>query len=410
MPGSQNHLRESGTREADAYVEARLVGDVVPPTDDTYYLGDATHRFAGGYFGGNGIDVTPDSDVDADLITVGVTGGPREYWDESETRFSLTHGLLLPNNADLGIWNTAGDAVIPIVRVEDTTDVVRMLFESLADLSIWGYGTGTGRKLEVKGSLATAGVTTQDSPAFILRSNYWSDGAANVKWNVRHDHDMITAGATPKSQYKISMGLDASETLALTLENNNSVIDFLPSCTLTMPNNVAIRAKQADGTAQIIMAMGSDDELLVQNPIGLLRFQEGIAQDVAFFGGAAGTGKTIGVIATDASAGATTKDAPGFVWSGRYWNGSASTPYRMRADLDVTATTPAAQGLFKIGPSGSEATILTLENVNGTLGFSVFGVTPAVQAAHIANSAGDDATAVNAILVVLETLGFVATS
>ena len=35
---------------------------------------------------------------------------------------------------------------------------------------------------------------------------------------------------------------------------------------------------------------------------------------------------------------------------------------------------------------------------------------PASRAAHIANSAGDDAVAVNAILVVLENLGFVATS
>lgn len=42
------------------------------------------------------------------------------------------------------------------------------------------------------------------------------------------------------------------------------------------------------------------------------------------------------------------------------------------------------------------------------LGF--FGATPVVQQAHIADSAGDDATAVNAILSALETFGFLATS
>ena len=36
--------------------------------------------------------------------------------------------------------------------------------------------------------------------------------------------------------------------------------------------------------------------------------------------------------------------------------------------------------------------------------------TPASRAAHINDSSGDDATAVNAILVVLENLGFIATS
>jgi len=47
---------------------------------------------------------------------------------------------------------------------------------------------------------------------------------------------------------------------------------------------------------------------------------------------------------------------------------------------------------------------------DGTLKFGFFGASPVAQAAHIANTAGDDATAVNAILVVLENLGFIATS
>lgn len=41
----------------------------------------------------NGLDVSPGSDIDADLITVGVTGTPRLWWDESADRFVATKGV-----------------------------------------------------------------------------------------------------------------------------------------------------------------------------------------------------------------------------------------------------------------------------------------------------------------------------
>lgn len=47
---------------------------------------------------------------------------------------------------------------------------------------------------------------------------------------------------------------------------------------------------------------------------------------------------------------------------------------------------------------------------DGTVKISLFGVTPVAQAAHIADSGGDDAAVVNAILVALENLGLIATS
>ena len=37
----------------------------------------------------NGIDINPGSDIDTDLITVGVTGAPRLWWDESESAWVL---------------------------------------------------------------------------------------------------------------------------------------------------------------------------------------------------------------------------------------------------------------------------------------------------------------------------------
>jgi len=45
----------------------------------------------------NGIDYNPGSDTDVDLITVGVTGAPRVWWDESEDSFIFTKGIQVPS-------------------------------------------------------------------------------------------------------------------------------------------------------------------------------------------------------------------------------------------------------------------------------------------------------------------------
>lgn len=65
--------------------------------------------------------------------------------------------------------------------------------------------------------------------------------------------------------------------------------------------------------------------------------------------------------------------------------------------IDTGAATGGTEGGITIGSAATKK-----------VGF--FGATPVVRAAHIADTAGDDATAVNAILVVLENLGFVATA
>jgi hypothetical protein len=48
--------------------------------------------------GADGLDVTPGSDIDADLLTVGVTGSPKLWWDESADSFALTHALTISGN------------------------------------------------------------------------------------------------------------------------------------------------------------------------------------------------------------------------------------------------------------------------------------------------------------------------
>ncbi len=56
----------------------------------------------------NGLDVNPGSDIDADLITVGVTGTPKLSWDESENGFVSTHNLQVASGAKFKMNGSAG--------------------------------------------------------------------------------------------------------------------------------------------------------------------------------------------------------------------------------------------------------------------------------------------------------------
>ena len=63
----------------------------------------------------NGLDVNPGADINADLITVGVTGAPTLSWDESEDVFASTHGL------SLGTSNPLTTGTIELGAAADTT-------------------------------------------------------------------------------------------------------------------------------------------------------------------------------------------------------------------------------------------------------------------------------------------------
>jgi hypothetical protein len=59
----------------------------------------------------DGIDVNPGSDIDADLLTVGVTGTPTFSWDESSNQFRSTHGLIIGATGD-GAHTIAGVSIV----------------------------------------------------------------------------------------------------------------------------------------------------------------------------------------------------------------------------------------------------------------------------------------------------------
>ena len=79
-----------------------------------------------------------------------------------------------------------------------------------------------------------------------------------------------------------------------------------------------------------------------------------------------------------------------------------------------SSVTSGGNGVFYGGSNASSGFILrqgsTARIQSNATGLGFFAASPVGQASHIADAAGDDATAVNAILVVLENLGFVASS
>ena len=76
----------------------------------------------------------------------------------------------------------------------------------------------------------------------------------------------------------------------------------------------------------------------------------------------------------------------------------------------VTHASRVPDGVFYLTDSAAEREIWRGRATGSAAAIGFLGATPVVRAAHIADAAGDDAATVNAILVVLENLGFIATS
>lgn len=58
----------------------------------------------------DGFDLNPGSDIDTDILTIGVTGAPKLQWDESSDAFRFTHNLILGADGD-GVHTINGSSV-----------------------------------------------------------------------------------------------------------------------------------------------------------------------------------------------------------------------------------------------------------------------------------------------------------
>lgn len=156
-----------------------VTGNWSPSADDTYYLGTDALGWKGlhmpdtlitddtGYvllrnnandayvglkalaatlYGTNGLDIDPATDVDVDLITVGVTGTPKLWWDESEDAFALTHNLIMADTKAINTGLVDGDYYSFGAVDNDTntiTEVARITgaAQPSIDLKLGRFGT-----------------------------------------------------------------------------------------------------------------------------------------------------------------------------------------------------------------------------------------------------------------------------
>ena len=68
----------------------------------------------------DGLDVNPGSDIDADLITVGVTGTPKLIWDESEDKFDLNKGLNVSSGTITGSFGAIASTSLTVGNASNT--------------------------------------------------------------------------------------------------------------------------------------------------------------------------------------------------------------------------------------------------------------------------------------------------
>lgn len=116
--GVQNDLEVEGDIFVDSIKESTTAAG-------TTFANDVILSHAGG------IDYNPGSDTDTDLITVGVTGAPRVWWDESQNTINVTHGVDITGHSSFGSAGTPA------------TDRVLYIFENPSATSGEHYGLYT---------------------------------------------------------------------------------------------------------------------------------------------------------------------------------------------------------------------------------------------------------------------------
>ena len=134
----------------------------------------------------DGIDFNPGSDIDTDLVTVGVTGAPRIWWDESEDAFSLTTGLVVTNTIQsTGILNLyssgAGgleiqnNGAMRIVGTDPDVDIRPTVLTNIA-YTFRNNAAALLAQMLIDGTWGTYYFDTEDS----IRFRYPTNGTAYV--------------------------------------------------------------------------------------------------------------------------------------------------------------------------------------------------------------------------------------
>lgn len=189
----------------------------------------------------NGIDVNPGSDTDADLITVGVTGSPKLWWDESADAMTFNKFPVTPSAAPDADYEVANKKYVDDSHISDC--YVHAGLDG--DQSI-NSGTWTTLELDDEhvdsGSDFNTGTYTFTAPAdgiYLLMGSarfnvdtagdncqirLLKDGSANVGFTAA---EAPGTGAFSINTQRI-MSLSSGDTIALQVQNvnnNDTIID-----------------------------------------------------------------------------------------------------------------------------------------------------------------------------------------
>lgn len=192
------------SNDIGAAVEGNIF-TIADGTDDPVFVGIITAAafIASGIAG---LDVNPGSDADADLLTVGVTGTPRLWWDESDDRFTLTHGLDIDGGALnasgggalTGTWSNLG--TVTTVDINGGTLSGVTVDGSLTWSAAQNFATGTTQiaALTTSGAVSIGGVAGVDfTPGGDLDVDLLTvgvTGAPRLWWDESEDSFSLTHG------------------------------------------------------------------------------------------------------------------------------------------------------------------------------------------------------------------------
>jgi len=136
-----------------------------------------------------------------------------DTWQSGDTTYEAGKGIKMTTNAVVTALYTSGNFVI----LNSPTSTLK--FNSGISTGINCFeNSGTGMVFSVGANVATSGATLKDSASIWMTANYWT-GAASQYWYHKVLHDMITAGATPKSQVVYS----TNDVTIMSLENDNGI-------------------------------------------------------------------------------------------------------------------------------------------------------------------------------------------
>lgn len=236
----------------------------------------------------------------------------------------------------------------------------------------------TDQLVAFKGDIhPAAGAYTIDE-AYGLRTHVRPENGVTVTTYAGYyvEDIQVVAGGAVTNNYGIYIeAIDSGVTINRAIYVAGGVSEF--NGAILMGNNVAIQGKKAaDGAAQSMLYIGTNDSVYLKSPLGTLYLQNNVAGNIWMWGNGTGTGQYLYLLASPATVGDTLKDSPELTLSAYHWNGSSTIRHAAIYHKAVTAgAAPETQLVMKVAAS----TILVLDDTNGAAKVGFFNTTPAIQ-------------------------------